>query len=422
MTASDANTCKRELQIEVPTDVVTRETDTLVQKYQKHARIPGFRKGKVPAGIIRQRFAEDLKSDVIESLIPRFFREEVERQGLNPVSQPRVSDLHMHEGEPLRFKAEFEVLPEIEVTGYDEVKVERPEVAVTESEIDEYINNLREQFASFSSIEGSTLGDGDFAEVSFTGRTKDDPEAQPVEVPEVMVEIGGASTMKEFTENLRGASPGDERSFDVTYPEDFADNRLAGKTMSYTVRVKAVKQKNLPELNDEFAKKIGEFENLDALRARVRESMEHERKHTAEREAKDKIVEQLVTSHDFPVPDSLVEHQIDLRLERGLRALAAQGMRQEDMRRMDFPRLRDAQRDQARREVKASLILEKIADKEKIEVSDDEIDREVEALARQSQQPADAIRARLTKDGALDRIRHRIRSEKTLDYLYTRSA
>jgi trigger factor len=243
-----------------------------------------------------------------------------------------------------------------------------------------------------------------------------------VEVPEVMVEIGGASTMQEFSANLRGAAPGDERNFDVSYPEDFADNRLAGKTMSYAVRVKAVKQKLLPDLNDEFAKKLGEFENLEALRARVRESMEHERKHAAEREAKDKIVEQLVSRHEFPVPDSLVEHQIDIRLERGLRALAAQGMRQEDMRRMDFPRLREAQRDQARREVKASLILEKIADQEKIEVSDDELEREVEAVARQSQQPAEAIRARLAKEGALERIRHRIRSEKTLEYLYSRSA
>ena len=180
MTASDANTCKRELQIEVPTDVVTRETDTLVQKYQKLARIPGFRKGKVPAGIIRQRFAEDLKSDVIETLIPRFFREEVERQGLNPVSQPRVTDLHMHEGEPLRFKAEFEVLPEIEVSGYEDVKVEKPETAVKDSDVEEYLNNLREQFANYTTVEGSTLADGDFAEVSFTGQTKDDPEAKQI--------------------------------------------------------------------------------------------------------------------------------------------------------------------------------------------------------------------------------------------------
>jgi trigger factor len=228
--------------------------------------------------------------------------------------------------------------------------------------------------------------------------------------------------MPEFTENLRGASAGDERTFDVHYPQDFSDQRLAGKTFTYTVQVKAVKQKSLPELNDQFAKDLGEFADLADVRKRIREGMEADKKHTAEREAKDKLVAELVKRNDFEVPEALVEHQIDIRLDRGLRALAAQGMKTEDMKKMDLNRLRAGQRDQAVQEVKAALLLEKIAEEEKLEVSDAEIDREVEALAEQSKQTPEAIRSRLTRDGALDRIRNRIRNEKTLDFLYHQSA
>ncbi len=195
------------------------------------------------------------------------------------------------------------------------------------------------------------------------------------------MEIGGKNTMPEFTENLRGANAGDERSFDVHYPEDFSDERLRGKTFAYKVKVNAIKQKSLPELNDEFAKELGEFTTIDEVRQKIREGMEHERRHNAERESKDKLLAELVRRNDFEVPEALVERQIDVRLDRGLRALASQGMKSEDMKKLDFGRLRAGQRDQALQEVKASLLLEKIADEEKIEVGDEEIDHEVEALA-----------------------------------------
>jgi len=228
--------------------------------------------------------------------------------------------------------------------------------------------------------------------------------------------------MPEFTENLRGANPGDERSFDVHYPNDFSDERLRGKTFAYKVKLIAIKQKSLPELNDDFVKELGEFTTLDEVRQRIREGMEQERRHEAERNAKDKLLTELIRRNDFEVPEALVDRQIEVRLDRGLRALASQGMRSEDMKKLDFGRLRAGQRDQAVQEVKASLLLEKIADEESILVSDEEIDREIEALARQTNQAPDAIRARLTRDGALDRIRNRIRNEKALDFLYRQSA
>jgi len=421
LSATDTNACTREIAIEVPADVVAQETERVLQQYQKMARLPGFRRGKVPATVIRQRFGEDLKSEVVEQLVPRFFRQEVERQGLMPVSQPRVTDMHFHDGEPLRFKATFEVLPPIEVSGYEELRAEKPEIGVSNEEVEAQLARLREQHATFDPIEGRPLADGDFAQVSFTGTPKEG-SGKGAQMDDVMVEIGGGNTLPEFTENLRGASPGDQRTFEVTYPEDSPDKRLAGKTLSYSVTVNSMKKKILPELDDAFAKSLGDFETLDGVRQRIREGMEQEKRHEAEHQAKEKLVDELVRRNDFPVPESLVDRQVDVRLERGLRALAAQGLRAEDMKKMDLTRLRSGQREAAVREVKASLILEKIADAEKIAVSDEEIEKEIDALARQTQQTSEAIRARLTREGALDRIRNRIRTEKVLDFLYRKSA
>jgi trigger factor len=414
---------KREISVEIPADEVARETEVIVQKYQKVARLPGFRSGHVPASIIKQRFKEDLKSDVVEALVPRHFRKEAEKQGLIPVSQPQVTDLHIHDGEPLRFKASFEIMPEIVVEGYKELRADHPDIVIKDEEVEEAVNSVREQHATYTSIEGRPLADGDYAQASMDGKPKEnDATAQPVHMDEVLIEIGGKNTVPEFTENLRGANAGDEREFEVSYPEDVADKRLAGKAFIYTVKIQAIKQKNLPELNDDFAKELGEFSSFDQVRKQIRDNMEAERKHDAERQAKDKLVAELVKRNDFEVPESLVDRQIDLRLERGLRALAAQGMKMEDLKKMDLPRLRVGQRDQAVQDVKSSLLLERVADLEKIEAGEDELNHEIEALAKQTKQTPEAVRARLTQDGGLDRIRNRIRSEKTLDFLYHQSA
>jgi trigger factor len=333
----------------------------------------------------------------------------------------------MHDGEPLTFKASFEVLPEINVEGYKELRADKPEISVSEEDVEQALNSVREQHATYTTVEGRPLAEGDFAQASMDGKPKDgkdvaEAKANPVHMDDVLIEIGGKNTVAEFSQNLTGASAGDERVFDVSYPEDLSDKRLAGKTFVYTVKINGIKQKSMPELNDDFAKELGEFTSLEQVRKQIRENMEAEKRHTAEHEAKDKLVAELVKRNDFEVPESLVDRQIDLRLERGLRALAAQGMKMEDLKKMDLPRLRAGQREQAVQDVKSSLLLERVADLEKIEVGDEEVNRELEALAKQSKQTSEAVRARLTEDGGLDRIRIRIRSEKTLDFLYRQSA
>src|SRR5262249_19208747 len=241
-------------------------------------------------------------------------------------------------------------------------------------------------------------------------------KAQPVQMDEGLVEIGGANTIPEFSEHLSGAKAGEERSFDVNYPEDFYDKRLAGQSFSYKVKVNAIKKKTLPELNDEFAKELSqEFETLDDLKQRIRENMEAERRHQAEHEGKGKVVDELLARHDFAVPRSLVEHQIDLRLERGLRALAAQGMKTEDMKGMDLARLRAGQREAAEKEVKSNVLLAKIAVKENLQVSDEELNQEIAGMAQQMQQPVEEVKRRLMQDNSAERLRERMRTEKALN-------
>jgi trigger factor len=450
--------CKREITVEIPAEVVNKQQEAVVKQYSKQARIPGFRKGKVPASMVRNRFSSEITSDVVEQLVPQYFREAVFKGGFRPVSQPHIYGLEFTAGEPLRFKAAFEVLPEFDLGDYKAIKVEKPVTLVTDEQIDAELKLVQERQASFDPVNDDRGAEkGEFVQVSFEAKPKgldaepkdaaaegavgeQKPEggkpegaeaegaeepgkvAQPVQMDEVLVEIGGANTIPEFTEHLRGAKAGEERSFDVSYPEDFYDKRLAGQVFSYKVKVNAIKKKTLPELNDDFAKELSqEFENLGDLRQRFRENMEAELRHKLEHEAKDKLIEELIAQHDFPVPRSLVEHQIDLRLERGLRALAAQGMKTEDMRRMDFGRLRAGQREAAVKEVKSSVLLAKIAIKENIQVSDEELEREIEAMAQQMQQPVEEVKKRLTQDNAVERLRDRMRSEKALNLLYSNS-
>jgi trigger factor len=432
----ESNPCQRELSIEVPADVVHKETDDIVARYQKLARVPGFRQGKVPASLVRQRFAKEIKDDVTEALVPRYLREETTKQNLVPVSQPRVTDLHVEPGEAMRFKASFEILPEFQVAPYEDIRVSTLDTNVTDEEIETALRNLRERQATYAAVEEDRpLADGDFAVVSFKGTPQGSdadakpgaPEvgatgSKPVEVDDIMVEIGGENTIPEFTENLRGAKAGEQRTFDVKYADDFSDKRLAGKTLTYEVTIKGVKTRSVPELNDDFAKELStDLATVDDLRNHLRENMKAEKEHEAQHQGKDKLVEELVTRNDFPVPEAMVNEQIDTRLERGLRALAAQGMRTEDMKRMDFQRLRAGQHEAALREVKASLILEKIAEQEKIDVTDEEFERELGAFAEQSKLTLDEVRKRLTENGGLERMRHRLKNEKALDTLYRRA-
>jgi trigger factor len=417
------NPCEREVSVEVPAEDVARAWKTALARFQKHARIPGFRNGKVPSTLIRSKFADDIKSEVVEHLIPAAFREETKKQNLVPVGQPRVVELELEEEKPLRFKAVFEVLPPFEVTGYQEIKAPREAIAVSDEDVQKTIDGLREQNSTYVNVdEDRGLQDGDYGSVAFKS-TGQDEGAEPVEMNDVLVDIGGSNTLPAFSENLRGAKAGETRNFDVTYAEDFGEQRLAGKTLHYEVEVKGLKTKSVPELNDEWVKEMGQedMQTLDQLRARVREGIEHEKKHQVEHRVKEELLRQLTDKFPVDVPTLLVENAIDTRLERGLRSLIGQGLRAEDIKRMDMGKLREGQREGALRDVRANLLLEKIAELEALAVSEEDVDREISAAAQQSKQNPLAMRKQLEEKNGLDGLRSQLRCDRALDWLYQRS-
>ena len=425
----------REIEVEAPADEVSKSFRTVVKKYQKLARIPGFRAGKVPETLIRSKFAKEVRQEVLEGLVSEKFRHAIDEQKLRPISEPQLRELQLFDGQPLKFKAAFEVAPVIEISGYDAVRAAKPDTSLTADEYEAELNRVLESHATVEPVdEDRALVDGDWAEIQFRGEVKDLAQTvtedgvanastqAPITGEDVLIEIGGKNTLPAFNEALRGTKPGQELKFEVDYPADFGEKRLAGQTVSYDVTVKGIKHKSYPEHDAEFAKQLGNYESWDDFEAKLREHAGGRKKDALENQAKDRLIGELIQRYQFPVPEAFVQQQIEARLDRGLRALAQQGMSVDDMRKLDFARLREAQRDQAINEVKASMLLDRIAEAEGVTVSEEEMDRELLMLSIQSREPLEALRERLSHDGGLDRIREQMRREKTGSVLYEKLA
>jgi len=411
----------REVVIDAPAEDVAKAYRAVTRNYQRYAKLPGFRPGKVPESVIKRKFANEIRKDVIEGLLPERFSQGVKELGLRVVGQPQIVELTVEDGQPMHLKAVFEYMPDFSIEGYEHVTVEKPSVEVTEDEFKHEMDQLRESRATIEPVEEDRpLADGDWAQISYSGVVAGDPEAAPIGGEDSLVEVGGKETVEAFTQVLRGAKAGQELKAEVIYPSDYPEAKLQGKTVAYDLTVKAIKKRTLPELNDEFAKEMGNYESLDQLENAVREHMANRKRRSVESETKDRLFAALVEKFQFPVPESLVQDQIEARLERGLRALAAQGMNTEQMRKLDFGRLRSAQRDSAVAEVKAQILLDRIAEKEGVTVSDEELDRELHLAALQSREPYETLRQRLTDDGGLARIREQLKREKTASLLYER--
>jgi trigger factor len=425
----------REIDVEAPAEEVSKSFRTVVKKYQKLARIPGFRAGKVPETLIRSKFAKEVRQEVLESLVSEKFRNAIDEQKLRPVSEPQLRELQLFDGQPLKFKAAFEVAPTIDITGYETVHAAKPDTTLTNDEYEAELTRALDSHATVEPVEEDrALADGDWAEIQFRGEVRDlaqtvtedgvqNASAQPpITGEDVLIEIGGKNTLPAFNEALRGTKPGQELKFEVEYPADFGERRLAGQTVSYDVTVKGIKHKSFPERDAEFAKQLGNYESWDDFETKLREYAAGRKKDALESQAKNQLIGDLVERYQFPVPESFVQQQIEARLDRGLRALAQQGMPVDAMRKLDFAQLREAQRGQAINEVKASMLLDRIAEAEGVTVSDEDMNRELLMLSIQSREPLEALRERLSHDGGLDRIREQMRREKTGSVLYEKLA
>src|SRR5262245_5692186 len=415
---ADVNETRKTVRVEIPTDIVNAEIDRIAQDYSRKARIPGFRPGKAPARVVKQRFKEQILHDVLHDLVPRAVDDALRERGVEAVDTPDVRDVNIEEGRPLTFTASFDTVPTFDPGDLSTIALRRAKVGIDEEAVAGALQRLRDRAARFEAVEGRGIDHGDTATVDLVRRDAGAKDQQKHDG--VNVELGAKANPPGFDEQLLGLNAGDTKEFAIHYPSDYPIGELAGTDVSYTVTVKAIKHRVLPELDDEFAKDLGEFENLDALRTRVREDLEHEAKHAAERELRSDMMKALAGRLPFDVPESLVQREMDRRVEEFARRLMDQRIDPREAG-IDWQAFRDSQRDPAREAVGAALVLDEVTRREPLTVSDEELDREVDRYAERSGRAPAAVRAALEKEGGLSRVAAGLRREKSIDFVMSRA-
>ena len=417
----DVSDTQKNLVVEIPSTIVDAEIDKIARDYSKAARIPGFRPGKVPAKVVRQRFRDQILHDVAHGLIPRAVDEALRERGVEPVDTPDIKDVVVEEGQPLKFTATFETVPPIDPGDYASLQLTNRGNGVEDSAVEQALSQLRERSARYEPVEDRAveLGDSVLLDLERTA-TGDNGEAQTDKHEGVSVDIGATANPPGFDEALIALHGGDRKAFDVKYPNDYAIQELAGTTVKYEVLVKGIRKRVVPALDDEFAKDMGNFDTLTALRARVRQDLEHEAMHENERETRGELLKQLADRMTADVPASLLEREIDRRVEEFVRRLIEQQV--DPMRtNINWEEFRERQREAASEAVKSALVLDEIARREKIGVSDADADEEISRYAERTGRTPAAVRARLEKEGGLGRVYAGIRRERTVEFLLSRA-
>jgi trigger factor len=408
--------CKRKLAVEAPVDVVTQEWERAYGRVQKRASLPGFRRGRVPRSLVKLHFADDVKREVAEHLIPDVYRRALSEARIDPVNEPDLQDLTLEEGAPLSFTAVVEVKPAIALGDYRGVEVQHAPVPVTDADVDEALERLREQHAQFNSVE-RPAATGDLVVVDYTLA----PEGhEPTTANGYHFLVGSGTVLPEIDAAVVGMSAGEERQVILRFAEDHRMESLRGKSGTASLKLGEVKEKVLPALDDDFAKVLGEFETLDAVRIELRRGLEAQREAESRRVLEDKIMEALLARHGFGVPEAMVMRQVAHQVEHTRERLRRQGVDPDGIR-WDYAKIVGELRPGAEKAVRRALLLEAIADREALATSDEEVDAEVEKLARASQRPAPAVRRMMEKSGDLDALRHGLRERKTLDLLIEHS-
>jgi trigger factor len=413
---ADVNETRKNVRVEIPSDVVDAEIERIARDFSKKARIPGFRPGKAPARVIKQRFKDQILHDVAHDLIPRAMDEAFRERGVEPVDTPDVRDVIIEEGQPLTFTASFDTVPPFDPGDLTTISLQRPAVAIDEAAVNGALQRLRDRAARHEPVEGRGVEQGDTVMLDLERK---DPDGATDTHNDVPVELGAKANPPGFDEQLLGLDVGATKTFTIQYPSDYAIAELAGTEVSYTVTVRSVKRRVVPELDDEFAKDVG-VESLEALKARVREDLEHEARHAADREVRNALMKQLAARLPFEVPQSLVARELDRRLEEFARRLIDQNI---DPRQagVDWNAFRESQREVAREAVASALVLDELTRREHIDVTDDEVEREVSRYAERSGRTPASVRATLEKEGGLSRVYAGLRREKSIDFAMSRA-
>jgi len=404
--------CKRRLAVEAPVDVVQQEWERAYGRVQKQARLPGFRKGHVPRSLVKVHFSDDVRREVAEHLIPDVYRQALTEAKLDPVNEPDLQEIRLEEGAPLSFVAVVEVKPAIDLTDYKGVEVEHATTPVTADDLATTLEHMREQQAQFHAVERAAAT-GDLVVVDYTlAIDGHDPSSQ--KGYEFLV--GARNVLPEIDDAVVGLKAGEERQVTLRFADDHRREELRGRGGHATVKVVEVKEKSLPALDDDFAKSLGEFETLEALRAELMKQLEARRQNDEQRALQDKVVDAVIARHEFTVPDALVMRQVAHRIEHARESVRRQGIDPERMP-WDYEKLIAELRPGAEKAVRRALLLEAIADKEAIAPTDADVDAEVEKIAQASQRPTPALRRMMEKSGDLEGLRQGIRDRMTLDLL-----
>jgi trigger factor len=342
---TDVSETLKTITIEISSDVVDAEINKVAKGLTKQARIPGFRPGKVPAGVVKQRFKDQILHEVAHELVPRSLEEALQERGIEPVDTPDVEHVHVHEGQPLRFTAKVETVPPFDPGDLSTIALTQTPVAVTDEQVDHTLQHLRERAAKLETVEGRPLGDGDIAVLTMD---RIDASGSTDHHDDLMVHLGAEGNPPGFDEHLLGMHPGDEKTFTIHYPADRPAEALREKDVTYTASLKAIQRRLLPEFDDEFAKDLGEFNSLAGLRDRIRTDMQAEAEEQARRQVRTDLLSQLSTRVAFELPGSLVEREMDRRVEEFARQMMAQNIdpRQANL---DWAQMREAQREQSSR-------------------------------------------------------------------------
>ena len=413
----DVSETRKNLSVEIPSDVVDAEIERIARDYSRKARIPGFRPGKVPARVVRQRFKDQILHDVAHDLVPRAVDEALRSKGVEPVSTPDIGEVVVEQGRALTFTASFDTLPPFDVGDFATIELKRKSAAVADDAVTDALQRLRERAARYDVVEGRGIVESDIVTVDID---RTDAAGATDSHKDVSIELGAKANPPGFDEQLLGLEVGATKSFSISFPADYPSGELANTTVSYTVTVKAIKRRNLPDLDDEFAKDMGEFADFDALKARVRTDLEHEAKHTAEHELRGELMKQLAARVPFDIPATLVEREIDRRLEDFAGRLMQQNVDPREAG-IDWGAFRESQRAVAREAVGGALVLDEVARKESIDVSEAEIEQEIARYADRAGRTPAAVRAALEKEGGISRIYAGLRREKSVDSIMARA-
>jgi trigger factor len=418
----DVSPTRKEIKIEIEPAAIRETYDQVSDRYAKQASVPGFRPGHAPRAVVRNRFKSEIRAEVLKQLIPDAVNQAIDKHELNAIKEPDVeldntAGLEKFGEEPISVKVNVEVLPKVEVQNYKGLEVARRVRPISDVNVDEMFEAFRETSAAMQPIEDRGSAAGDTVTVNLIGKFLDNPDQEDLKADDVEVELGGRGVQEEFTANLTGVKADDERIFTVSYPADFKSEGLAGKRVEYTAKVTAVRIKELPEIDDEWARSLGEeFDSVATLRTKIREDLEKRATQESEHRLRADLMAKLLEQNQFEVPQSLIDQQTSRRLESVVRDMIGRGVDPRNQQ-LNWETAREELKVQAEADVRSTLLLERIADEEKIEVSNEDINAEIEAIAISSQQPVEQVRGVLTKDGGERSIAHRLRNRKALDLL-----